>query len=58
MSASKQAHLKPPIFRVCTAPWSESFRITWTPKVCKKLAFMAIIRGLGLLFDIVLGFRI
>ena len=30
---------------------------TWTPKVCKVMAFMAIIRGLGLLFYILLGFR-
>ena len=27
----------------------------WTPKVCKIMAFMAIIRGLGLLFYIFLG---
>ena len=24
--------------------------LTWTPKVCKKMAFMAIIRDLGLFF--------
>ena len=30
---------------------------TWTPKVCKIMAFWAIIRGLGLLFYILLGFR-
>ena len=30
---------------------------TWTPKVCKTLAFMAIIMGLGLSFYILLGFR-
>ena len=30
---------------------------TWTPKVCKIMAFMAIIWGLGLLFYILLGFR-
>ena len=30
---------------------------TWTPKVCKIMAFMAIIMGLGLLFYILLGFR-
>ena len=35
---------------VCTTP-------TWTPKVCKIMAFMAIIMGLGLLFYILLGFR-
>ena len=28
-----------------------------TPKVCKIMAFMAIIRGLGLLCYILLGFR-
>ena len=31
--------------------------ITWTPKVCKIIAFMAITMGLGLLFYILLGFR-
>ena len=31
--------------------------LTWTPKVCKIMAFMAIIMGLGLLFYILLGFR-
>ena len=35
-----------------TLPWT-----TWTPKVCKIMAFMAIIRGLGSLFYILLGFR-
>ena len=30
---------------------------TWTPKVCKLMAFWAIIKGLGLLFYILLGFR-
>ena len=30
---------------------------TWTPKVCKMMAFMAIIMGLGLLFYILFGFR-
>ena len=30
---------------------------TWTPKVCKMMAFMAIIRGLGLLFYMLVGFR-
>ena len=30
---------------------------TWTPKVCKIMACMAIITGLGLLFYILLGFR-
>ena len=28
-----------------------------TPKVCKIMAFMAVIMGLGLLFYILLGFR-
>ena len=36
----------------CTTPYS-----TWTPKVRKIMAFMAIIRGLRLLFYILLGFR-
>ena len=31
--------------------------ITRTPKVCKIMAFMAVILGLGLLFYILLGFR-
>ena len=31
--------------------------ITWTPKVCKIMAFMAVIMGLGLLFYILLGSR-
>ena len=30
---------------------------TWIPKVCKIMAFMAIIMGLGLLFYILLGSR-
>ena len=30
---------------------------TWTPKVCKIMAFMAVIGGLGPLFYILLGFR-
>ena len=30
---------------------------TWTPKVCKIMAFMAVIMGLGLLFYLLLGFR-
>ena len=29
----------------------------WTPKVCKIMAFMAVILGLGLLFYILLGSR-
>ena len=32
-------------------------RAIWTPKVCQIMAFMAIMRGLGLLFYILLGFR-
>ena len=30
---------------------------TWTPKVCKIMALMAVFMGLGLLFYILLGFR-
>ena len=30
---------------------------TWTPKVCKIMALRVILRGLGLLFYILLGFR-
>ena len=33
------------------------FRVTWAPELCKMMAFMAIVRGLGLLFYILLGFR-
>ena len=32
-------------------------QVTWTPKICKIMAFMAMIRGSGLLFYILLGFR-
>ena len=28
---------------------------TWAPKVCKIMAFMAVVVGLGLLFYILLG---
>ena len=31
---------------------------SWTPKVCQIMAFMAVIMGLGLLFYILLGFRL
>ena len=30
---------------------------TWTPKVCKIMAFIAVIMGLGLFFYMLLGFR-
>ena len=33
------------------------FGSTWTAKVCKIMAFMAVIMGLRLLFYILLGFR-
>ena len=32
-------------------------RSTWTPKVCKRMAFMAVIMGLRLLFYILSGLR-
>ena len=35
----------------------ERIRNTWTPKVGEIMAFMAVIMGLGLLFNILLGFR-
>ena len=38
-------------------PVLQTLLTTWTPKVCKIMAFMAIIRGLGLLVYILLGFR-
>ena len=31
---------------------------SWTPKVCKIMALMAMIMGLGLLFYTLLGFRL
>ena len=34
-----------------------AIRFTWTPKVCKIMAFRAVIMGLGLLFYVLLGFR-
>ena len=34
------------------------FRVTRTPKVCRIMAFWAILRGLGLLFYLHLGFRV
>ena len=33
-------------------------RVSWTPKVCNIMALRAILRGLGLLFYIPLGFRL
>ena len=41
------------------AGWASQIAIihTWTPKVSKLMALMAIIMGLGLLFYILLGFR-
>ena len=38
------------VSRVC-------YSFTWTPKVCKIMAPRAILKGLGLLFYILLGFR-
>ena len=35
----------------------KGFGYTWAPKVCKIIAFMAIIRGSGLWFYIFLGLR-
>ena len=35
----------------------KALRPTWAPKVCKIMALMAIIMGLGLLFYLLLGFR-
>ena len=34
-----------------------SLGLTWTPKVRKIIAFMAVLMGLGLSFYILLGFR-
>ena len=36
---------------------SNSMSPTWTPQVCKIMAFMAVIMGLGLLFYILAGLR-
>ena len=33
------------------------FGFTWTPKVCKIMAFIAMFMGLRLLFYLLLGFR-
>ena len=41
----------------CSLSCGSKFIHTWTPKVGKIMAFMAIIRGLGPLFYILLGFR-
>ena len=47
----------------CTKETKSAFHVcleegsTWTPKVCKIMAFMAIIMGLGPLFYLLLGFR-
>ena len=38
-------------------PEIQTLSPTWTPKVCKIMAFMAIILGLVLLFYILLGSR-
>ena len=38
-------------------PQESSFEGTWTPKVCKMMAFLAIFGGFGLLFSIPLGSR-
>ena len=35
--------------------FKQGLGFTWTPKVCKIMAFMAIIMGLGLLFYILFG---
>ena len=37
-------------------PVDTGLGFTWTPKVCKIMAFMAILMGLGLVFYILLGF--
>ena len=42
--------------RVCH-DCGEKLMFTWTPKVCNILALRAILRGLGRLFYILLGFR-
>ena len=36
----------------------QGFRPSWTQKLCKIMAFMAVILGLGPLFYILLGFRL
>ena len=47
----------PPNFRSHVRYKPANLGGTWTPKVCKIMAFMAITMGLGLLFYILLGFR-
>ena len=41
----------------CLGVPSVRIMITWTPKVCKIMAFMAVIMVLGPLFHILWGFR-
>ena len=37
--------------------WGSEFRIYFSPKVCRTMAFWAIVGGLGLLFYMLLGFK-
>ena len=43
---------------ICWNSQGNLVSISWTLKVCKIMAFMAILGSLGLLFHILLGFRI
>ena len=40
------------------AVWGLGFKVYLDPKVCKLVAFMAVIMGVGLLFYILLGSRL
>ena len=42
---------------LCTLPKCPALSPTWAPRVCRIIAFMAVIMGLGLLFHILTGFR-
>ena len=47
----------PPLSHLFRKPERLELSLTLTPKVCKIMAFMATIMGLGFSFYILLGFR-
>ena len=55
--AARHALLSPAPRRKSLRPPSATALLPGPPKVCKIMAFMAIIGGFGLLFYILLGFR-
>ena len=42
-------------FELSVSKMQDGLGLTWTPKLCKIMAFMAVIMGLGLLFYILFG---